>query len=248
MGALMDKVAEITRANAEASFSFALKLTESKETNQAMEMCEEYARKQMEAFAQQFEEIRDLTSQILKDSNLGQLGGISGSIAANSGDPVSKSPPGKGSDAPTLGVSSLQSAVGGQEKRSRETEIEKTQRTDQPSQTADAPAVQTNVMANHSSQITSGEKSALQPPTTGTQFILEPWRAEGLDEPSVDPHGQDYQNKGPSGRRPIGKRKSGGITYRKKMPSPTVRKGNGITTRRKVACELNARSASSIAA
>jgi hypothetical protein len=184
MGALMDKVAEITRSNAEAGFSFALKLSESKETNQAMKVCEEYARKQMEAFARQFEEIRDLTSQIFRDSNRDQSGGVSGSPAANSDAPAPKSPPRKVSDAPTLGVSDLQSAVGDEEKRSRETELEKPQRRDQRSQTVEAPAVPTNVSANHSPTSVSGERSTLQPTTTGTQ------------------------NEGSSDPRPSGKRKS----------------------------------------
>jgi hypothetical protein len=208
MGALMDKVAEITRANAEASFSFALKLAESEETNQAMKVCEEYARKQMEAFARQFEEMRDLTSQIFRDSNRDQSG-VSGSRAANSDTPAPKSPPRKVSDAPTLGVSDLQSGVGDEEKRSHETGLKKSQRRDQRSQMVEAPAVPTNVLANHSSTSVSGDKSTFQP-TTGKPFPLER---------------HAHQNEESSDHRPSGRRKSVRNDLKKEKASRPGKKG-----------------------
>ena len=57
------KIAEITRANAEANFALAIKLAESKDVAQAMELQSEHVRKQMENFVHQLEEMRDLTTQ-----------------------------------------------------------------------------------------------------------------------------------------------------------------------------------------
>jgi hypothetical protein len=67
--ALTAKIAEITRSNAEANFALALKLAESKDINQAMDLQTQHARKQMEAFVQQLEEMRDLAAQIIQDAN-----------------------------------------------------------------------------------------------------------------------------------------------------------------------------------
>lgn len=66
--ALNAKIAEITRNNAEANFALALKLAESKDINQAMELQTQHARKQMEAFVKQLEEMRDLAAQIIQES------------------------------------------------------------------------------------------------------------------------------------------------------------------------------------
>ena len=65
---LNEKIAEITRNNAEANFNLAMKLTESKDVSQAMELQTEHARKQMESFVHQLEEIRDLAAQVIQDS------------------------------------------------------------------------------------------------------------------------------------------------------------------------------------
>jgi phasin len=65
---LNEKIAEITRSNAEANFALAMKLAESKDVGQAMELQTEHARKQMETFAHQLEEIRDLAAQVIQDS------------------------------------------------------------------------------------------------------------------------------------------------------------------------------------
>jgi phasin len=67
--ALNVKIAEITRNNAEANFALALKLAESKDINQAMELQTQHARKQMETFVQQLEEMRDLAAQIIQESS-----------------------------------------------------------------------------------------------------------------------------------------------------------------------------------
>src|SRR4026207_2138672 len=66
---LNEKIAEITRNNAEANFALAMKLAESKDVSQAMELQTEHARKQMESFVHQLEEIRDLAAQVIQDSS-----------------------------------------------------------------------------------------------------------------------------------------------------------------------------------
>jgi phasin len=63
------KIAEITRANAEANFNLAVKLTECKDVGQAMELQSEHVRTQMEKFVHQLEEMRDLTTKIIQDAN-----------------------------------------------------------------------------------------------------------------------------------------------------------------------------------
>ena len=65
---LNEKIAEITRNNAEANFALAMNLAESKDVGQAMELQTEHARKQMESFVHQLEEIRDLAAQVIQDS------------------------------------------------------------------------------------------------------------------------------------------------------------------------------------
>jgi len=67
--ALNAKIAEITRLNAEANFALAMKLTESRDVNQAMELQSQHVRKQMETFVHQLEEMRDLTAQIIQEAN-----------------------------------------------------------------------------------------------------------------------------------------------------------------------------------
>jgi phasin len=67
--ALNAKIADITRSNAEANFALVMKLAESKDVQQAMELQSEHARNQMEAFARQLEELRDLTTKIIQEAN-----------------------------------------------------------------------------------------------------------------------------------------------------------------------------------
>jgi phasin len=67
--ALNSKIAEITRSNVEANFAMAMKLAESKDVTQAMELQSQHVRNQMETFVQQLEEMRDLAAaQIIQDS------------------------------------------------------------------------------------------------------------------------------------------------------------------------------------
>ena len=67
--ALNAKIAEITRLNAEANFALAMKLAESRDVSQAMELQSQHVRKQMETFVHQLEEMRDLTAQIIQEAN-----------------------------------------------------------------------------------------------------------------------------------------------------------------------------------
>ena len=67
--ALNAKIAEITRRNAEANFALAMKLAESKDVSQAMELQSRHVKQQMETFVHQLEEMRDLTAQIIQEAN-----------------------------------------------------------------------------------------------------------------------------------------------------------------------------------
>jgi phasin len=67
--ALNAKIAEITRQNAEANFALAMRLAESKDINQAIEVQGEHMRKQMESFVQQLEDMRDLTAQMIQEAH-----------------------------------------------------------------------------------------------------------------------------------------------------------------------------------
>jgi hypothetical protein len=67
--ALNAKIAEITRMNAEANFALAMKLAESKDVSQAMELQSQHVKRQMETFVQQLEEMHDLAAQIIQDAN-----------------------------------------------------------------------------------------------------------------------------------------------------------------------------------
>lgn len=67
--ALNAKIAEITRLNAEANFALAMKLAESKDVRQAMELQSQHVRTQIETFVHQLEEMRDLTARIIQEAN-----------------------------------------------------------------------------------------------------------------------------------------------------------------------------------
>jgi phasin len=64
---LTAKIAEITRSNAEANFALALKLADSRDLGQAMEVQAEYLRTQMDNFFHQLEEVRDLATQVVQE-------------------------------------------------------------------------------------------------------------------------------------------------------------------------------------
>jgi phasin len=94
--ALNAKIAEITRNNAEANFALALKLAESKDINQAMDLQTQHARKQMETFVHQLEEMRDLAAQIIQDANPART-----DAATNSSRPPAASSSSSSSHAPS---------------------------------------------------------------------------------------------------------------------------------------------------
>ena len=62
------RIAQITRSNTEANFGLALRLAESKDLGQALEIQADHTRKQVELFARQLEEIRDLATKIIQES------------------------------------------------------------------------------------------------------------------------------------------------------------------------------------
>ena len=84
------KIAEITRANAEANFALAIKLAESKDIAQATELQSEHVRKQMDNFVHQLEEMRDLTTKIIQDANPAKTD-IGAAPTARNNAPVSSS-------------------------------------------------------------------------------------------------------------------------------------------------------------
>ncbi|WP_170937150.1 MULTISPECIES: phasin family protein [Rhodomicrobium] len=65
---LNEKIAEFTRLNADANFSFALKLADAKQLNEVIEMQNAHVRELMETYAKQIEELRALTSRVVQES------------------------------------------------------------------------------------------------------------------------------------------------------------------------------------
>ena len=78
MRSLAAKITEITRSNAEANFNLALKLAESKDLGQAMEIQADYLRKQMDTFFRQLEEVRDLATQVVQEQTKAGMSTLSG--------------------------------------------------------------------------------------------------------------------------------------------------------------------------
>jgi phasin len=65
---LNDKIAEFTRMNAEANFRFAMKLADAKQFSEVLELQNGHARDLMDTFAKQLEELRDITTTVVKQS------------------------------------------------------------------------------------------------------------------------------------------------------------------------------------
>lgn len=65
---LNDKIAEFTRMNADANFSLAMKLADAKQISDVIEIQNQHARELMETYTKQLEELRDLTTRLVKDS------------------------------------------------------------------------------------------------------------------------------------------------------------------------------------
>ncbi len=90
--ALNAKIAEITRRNAEANFALAMKLAESKDISQAIELQSQHVRKQMETFVHQLEEMRDLTAQMIQEANPATRTDVGTARSAPSGPGNARSP------------------------------------------------------------------------------------------------------------------------------------------------------------
>jgi phasin len=65
---LNEKIAEFTRMNAEANFRFAMKLADAKQFSDVLEMQNSHARELMDTFAKQLEELRELTTNVVRES------------------------------------------------------------------------------------------------------------------------------------------------------------------------------------
>jgi hypothetical protein len=71
--ALNAKIAEITRANAEANFALAMRLAEAKDVTQVIELHNDHITTQTETFVRQLEEMRDLATQVIQEANPGWI-------------------------------------------------------------------------------------------------------------------------------------------------------------------------------
>lgn len=63
-----EKIAEFTKANAEANFALAMKLADAKQLSDVVELQSQHVRQQMETFNRQLEELRKLTAEIMKET------------------------------------------------------------------------------------------------------------------------------------------------------------------------------------
>lgn len=68
MKMLNQKIAEFTKANAEANFDLATKLADAKDMKDVIELQNQHVRHQMDTFAQQLEELRRLTTEVVTEA------------------------------------------------------------------------------------------------------------------------------------------------------------------------------------
>lgn len=68
MKMLNQKIAEFTKQNAEANFDLAMKLADAKEMKDVIELQNQHVRHQMDTFAQQLEELRRLTTEVVTET------------------------------------------------------------------------------------------------------------------------------------------------------------------------------------
>ncbi len=66
--ALNEKIAQFTRQNAEANFNLALRLADARQMSDVVEMQNAHVREQMETFSHQLEELRELTTKVVKEN------------------------------------------------------------------------------------------------------------------------------------------------------------------------------------
>lgn len=65
---LNDKITEYTKMNADANFTLAIKLADAKQIGDVIEIQNQHVRELMTTYSKQLEELRDLTTRIVKDS------------------------------------------------------------------------------------------------------------------------------------------------------------------------------------
>jgi hypothetical protein len=65
---LNDKIAEFTKLNADANFSLAMKLADAKQVGDVIEIQNQHVRELMTMYSKQLEELRELTTRLVKDS------------------------------------------------------------------------------------------------------------------------------------------------------------------------------------
>lgn len=63
-----EKIAEFTKANANANFRYAMKLADAKQISEVVEMQNAHVRDMMDSFTKQMEEMRELMTGFMKDS------------------------------------------------------------------------------------------------------------------------------------------------------------------------------------
>jgi len=68
MKMLNQKIAEFTKANAEANFDLAARLADAKEMKDVIELQNQHVRHQMETFTQQLDELRRLTTEVVTEA------------------------------------------------------------------------------------------------------------------------------------------------------------------------------------
>jgi hypothetical protein len=66
--ALNDKIAEYTRANADANFQYAIKLADTRQLSDVVELQNAHVRETMDRYARQLDDLRDLMTGIIKQS------------------------------------------------------------------------------------------------------------------------------------------------------------------------------------
>jgi phasin len=66
--ALNDKIAEYTKANADANFRHAMKLADARQLSDVVEMQNAHIREMMDSFTKQMEELRELMGNVVKQS------------------------------------------------------------------------------------------------------------------------------------------------------------------------------------
>ena len=68
MKQLNDKIAEFTKMNAAANFQLAMKLADAKQISDVIEIQNQHARDLMDTYTKQLEELRELTTRIVKET------------------------------------------------------------------------------------------------------------------------------------------------------------------------------------